>query len=250
MEISKQKTALFSSLKSKKMRDRHSMFVVEGEKSVSDTLGSFPLVNLIATPGWLDNNKDIWLQYGDRTLSADINTLKKISSLSSVPEVIAVFRISGHKEIPDLRDRLVIVLDGVQDPGNLGTIIRTADWFGVYDIIASPDTASIYNPKTIQATMGSLKRVNVHYTDLRYIFEEYPDKKRYGLILGAQCISDVVLSNDAFIIMGNEGNGISLQIRELIDNPVMIPPFNPSSHPDSLNVSIATAVTLTLFRKL
>lgn len=248
MEISKTKAALYATLSSKKMRNRHGMFIVEGEKCVLDTLGAFDIVNILATPEWFGRHENIVSRYSDILLDTQSAVLAKISALSSPPEVMAVFRIPKDTVVPDLSGRLVLVLDGIQDPGNLGTIIRTADWFGVDVILASTDTVDIYNPKTIQSTMGSLKRVKVYYTSLQDVLRQYPDMPVYGTLLNGENIFNAGLSDSGFIIMGNEGNGISEEIRKFVTHPLLIPPYRKDSHGESLNVAIATAITLSTFR--
>ena len=248
MEISKTKAALYASLSSKKMRNRHGLFLVEGEKCVIDTLGAFDLVNLVSSHGWIEDHPDIASRYEYCLLEASDSVLSKISALSTPSEIIAVFRIPEEETVPDLSDSLVLALDGIQDPGNLGTIIRTADWFGVNVILASHDTVDLYNPKTIQSTMGSLKRVKVYYTSLPDVVRRYPDMPVYGTLLDGENIFRTSLSDTGIIVMGNEGKGISSEMKETITCPLLIPPYNDKSHGESLNVAIATAITLSVFR--
>ena len=148
-----------------------------------------------------------------------------------------------------IQDQLVLALDGVQDPGNLGTIIRIADWFGISDIFCSADTADVWNPKVIQATMGSIARVRITYTDLVALIKE-AQVPVYGTLLDGDNIYQQTLSQNGIIVMGNEGNGISPEIRQLITNKLLIPDFNTGdSHAESLNVAIATAITCSEFRR-
>lgn len=249
--LSKTKTSLYSSLSSKKMREKHGLFLVEGEKSVSDLLGKFELEALIC----LDPECDTVRNHSDRNriYLTDRNGMRKLSSLITPPTVAAVFRLpEGPEEpanLPEGEEALYLMLDGVQDPGNLGTIIRTAHWFGIRTIYASRDTADLYNPKTIQATMGSLGQVKVIYTDLEKLTRLYPSMPVYGLLLDGRNINESGLGNRGFIVMGNEGNGISCAMRERVTVPLLIPPYNPDYHGESLNVSIATAITLAAFRR-
>lgn len=250
MEISKSKTALFSNLRTKKMRERHGLFTVEGEKCVLDTLGAFPLKNLVATKGWISNNRENLSVPASLILEAAEADMKKISSLSTPPEVIAVFELPPTQTTePKLEnDKLSLLLDGIQDPGNLGTIIRTADWFGFDKIYASNDTVDLYNPKTLQSTMGSLKRVKVIYTDLIKLVSESYVKNICGTLLEGEDIFKTDLPASGVIIMGNEGKGLSPAVRGLVNVPLLIPPYNISSHPESLNVGIATGIVLAQFR--
>ena len=140
------------------------------------------------------------------------------------------------------------LLDGVQDPGNLGTIIRTADWFGIDTIFASSTTVDVFNPKTVQSTMGSLSRVNVFYTDLTALLASHRDMPSYGTFLNGKDTYKYKTENRGFLIMGNEGNGISDEVRKLVAHPLFIPPYNPDAHGESLNVAIATAIALSNFR--
>ncbi|MDE7108516.1 MAG: RNA methyltransferase, partial [Muribaculaceae bacterium] len=163
-------------------------------------------------------------------------------------QVMAIFKMPGN-EMPEIKqDKLYLLLDGVQDPGNLGTIIRTYDWFGVDTIFASDSTVDVFNPKTVQSTMGSLKRVEVHYTDLGRLIERYPDMPVYGTVLDGRNIYKMKLNDFGFIVMGNEGNGITDSIKNKIKIPLLIPPYDKDSHAESLNVAIATAVVLSTFR--
>ncbi|MDE6796309.1 MAG: RNA methyltransferase [Muribaculaceae bacterium] len=251
MEISKTKVSILSSLSSKKMRQKYGLFLAEGTKCVFDMLGAFELVSIVATTGWL--KKHIMPQDVEESqvLTAGEETMKKISSLSTPPEVIAVFKLptdaDGRIEISD--DRLYLMLDGIQDPGNFGTIIRTADWFGFDMVICSKDTVDVYNPKVVQATMGSLKRVRVVYTDLTDLIRKYGITPVYGTMLEGENIFEKDLLAKGVIVMGNEGKGLSEEIRSLVTDPLLIPPTRKDTHAESLNVAIATAITIAQFRK-
>ena len=145
-------------------------------------------------------------------------------------------------------DRLTIMLDGVQDPGNLGTIIRIADWFGIDSIICSPDTADAYNPKVVQATMGSLGRVSVTYSPLVPLLSSLPaEMPIYGTLLDGKDIYQKELTRHGVIIMGNEGNGISEEVRAMVTHPLLIPRFRQGESAESLNVAVATAITCSEF---
>lgn len=249
MELSKTKASLYATLSAKKMRQRYGLFLAEGEKCVLDTLGAFPLECLIATPEWLNDNNTKVADYSDKLAMATEAVIRKITMLVTPPEVIAVFKIPETEDCPIVRDELYLMLDGVQDPGNLGTIIRTADWFGVNVIFASNDTVDVFNPKVVQSTMGSLKRVKVIYCDLLKMMESNKGMPVYGMLLDGENIYNLDKRNEGgFIVMGNEGNGISKEIRKYINHSLLIPPYNRNSHPESLNVAVATAITLSWFR--
>jgi TrmH family RNA methyltransferase len=244
MELSKTKKSLFASLSQSKMRKKHSLFIAEGEKSVSDLLSAF-------TPEAIIVSKDykLTLDIGDTPCYTASNAdLKEVSNLSTPSDIIAVFRMPEADSVYDIdSSRLYLMLDGVQDPGNLGTIIRTCHWFGIFDIIASRDTVDCFNPKTVQATMGSLGRVRVRYANLPEIVSKHPEMPVYGLLLDGENIFNAGLRECGFIVMGNEGNGISAEMRKLVTDPLLIPPAT-ADHGESLNVAIATAITLAQFR--
>ena len=239
--LSKNQIKWVRSLQQKKQRDAEGVFVAEGHKCVKELRGAFELV-LLVTP---DNATEV--------------EIAQMSNLRTPQGVIGVFKRRGDEakgERQEARgEELVVALDGVQDPGNLGTIIRTCDWFGVHDIYCSNDTADCYNPKVVQATMGALARVRVHYINI----EEYLQQMReagvpiYGTLLeGGNMYKDGAIANKqkGVIIMGSEGNGISRAIRELITHPIRIPSFPENAETsESLNVGIATAIVLAEFRR-
>ena len=244
-KISKAQVKMVRSLQQKKYRDELGLFVAEGEKCVSELSKAFELVHLY--------------REGENASRTEI---EQMSVLKTPQGVIAVFE---KKPIEDLRlkvEDLVVALDGIQDPGNLGTIIRTCDWFGVHDILCSQDTADCYNPKVVQATMGALARVHLHYVNLPQKLSEIRnqnlDLKIYGTLLEGRNMYEVLKERPltdnrsplTVIIMGNEGNGISPEVRQLITHPILIPPYNKEASEviESLNVSIATAIVLAEFR--
>jgi TrmH family RNA methyltransferase len=227
------------SLQQKKNRDAEGVFVAEGEKCVTELRNAFEMV-LLATP---DNATAI--------------EIAQMSNLRTPQGMIGVFRKreainNGQRAIGN---GIVVALDGVQDPGNLGTIIRTCDWFGVHDIYCSKDTADCYNPKVLQATMGALARVRVHYLDLEPWLQEVQAAglPLYGTLLEGRNMYEAGAIADkgrGVIIMGNEGNGISPMIRELITHPIRIPSYPADAETsESLNVGIATAIVLAEFRR-
>ena len=237
--LSKAQIKWVRSLQQKKNRDAEGVFVAEGWKCVNDLREAFELV-LLVTP--------------DNATSTEI---EQMSNLRTPQGVIGVFRRRGEEARGEEArgEDLVVALDGVQDPGNLGTIIRTCDWFGVHDILCSHDTADCYNPKVVQATMGALARVRVRYLDLRQHLQELLEKEipLYGTLLeGENMYNDGAIPNKAkgLIIMGNEGNGISPEIREMITHPIRIPSYPADAETsESLNVGIATAIVLAEFRR-
>ena len=251
-KISKAQVKFVRSLQLKKFRDESGLFVAEGAKCVDELRKSFELVSLY--------------REGENATRTEI---EQMSGLKTPQGVVGVFKkqITNHKS-QITNSELVLALDGVQDPGNLGTIIRTCDWFGVHDIYCSLDTADCYNPKVVQATMGALARVRIHYVDL----PEWLSEQKipiYGTLLDGRNMYEMLKPTansqqpTAIIVMGNEGNGISQEVRSLITHPILIPSYpknGASEHPgqneeasdviESLNVSIATAIVLAEFRRL
>lgn len=245
MELSKNKLNLFSTLGSAKMRKKHGLFTVEGKKSVYDTIDHYHLEALICERGLVPED------LCDRAAVYETGRAEmcKLSNLVTPATVMAVYRIPADANAHDIRvdHGLYLVLDGVQDPGNLGTIVRTCHWFGISRIFASKDTVDIYNPKCVQATMGSLAKVAVTYCDIEDLLDTNPDLPVYGTLLEGEDIFKTSLGDTGFIVMGNEGNGISTDIRKRINSPLFIPPAGPD-HSESLNVSIAAAITIAQFR--
>lgn len=252
MEISKTKLSLYASLRMPKHRRRLGLFVAEGDKSVADTLGFFKLEALMATPRWIAGNPGLSRQAGERLYECREQDMRKLSTMTTPPDVMAVYRIPEPKAEPRIPgDSLSLVIDTVQDPGNLGTIIRTADWFGFKVIYASRETVDVYNPKCIQSCMGSMTRVEVVYCDLVELLSSCPPSLPvYGLQLDGKDIFGASLSPAGVIIMGNEGKGISAEVRDFVNSPLLIPPYDAVSHGESLNVASATAITLAVFRNL
>lgn len=221
---------LIRSLEQKKYRDRHGLFVVEGPKAVRE-----------------------FLKYQKpEILLTDPEEIKQVSFLKHPQEMLAVFKIStASSEEKPLETGLRIALDGVQDPGNLGTIIRIADWFGIKQIVCSKDTADAYNPKTVQATMGSLARINIIYVEsLADWLKSLPKGTPvYGTLLDGDNIYEQKLSQEGVIVMGNEGKGISEDVRKNVTHKLLIPSFSDGDTAESLNVAIATAITCSEFRR-
>ena len=246
--ISKNKIKYLRSLQHKKIRRAEDVFVAEGPKVVNDLLQLTNAVQIIATKEWLANNK---IDDAEITEVTD-EELSKVSFLQHPQHVIGVFPIPHPSlQLSTLHQKLCIALDGVQDPGNIGTIIRLADWFGITDIICSPDTADAFNPKVVQATMGSIARVNIYYEDLINVIDNLPTNTPiYGTLLNGKNIYEELLSDNGIIIMGNEGNGISKEIEEKVNKKLLIPNYPPERETaDSLNVAIATAIVCAEFRR-
>lgn len=251
--LSKNKQKLITSLSKKKFRDNHQLFIAEGSKLVCDLLENGMICScLIATEAWLSENESL-SKGACETISTDIAQIKKVTQLKSPPPVIGLFeQKKDNTSTVDLSKQLVLLLDDVQDPGNLGTIIRLADWFGIRHLFCSQGCADIYNHKTIQSTMGAVARVQVHYIDpLNFLTEaESSHIPVYGTFLEGENIYSEKLSNNGIIIMGNEGKGIRPEFVPFISKKLFIPNYPAdAATSESLNVSIATAIICSEFRR-
>lgn len=235
--LSQSKIKQIRSLHQKKCRDEQNIFVVEGEKMVLETLASIPdqIEYCVSTTDFNPDNKGNITWY-----HCDEETLKRCSSLKTPNKVIAVVK---KMQLPEKKDTFIIALDSVQDPGNMGTIMRLADWFGVEKIVCSQTTVDYYNPKVIQASMGSFLRIRVEYTDLKQYLKD-TSLPVFGALLEGENVYKQQLRPEGILVMGNEGNGISDEIRSFINHPVSIPGRGQA---ESLNVSIATGILLSEF---
>lgn len=237
--ISKNQIKWIRQLEQKKFRKRDGLFVAEGPKIVGDLMRIYKPHTVFATSDW----------EGSVDVSVSDDELRKISFLQHPQQVLAVFPIPTVTSSIDTT-QLYLALDGIQDPGNLGTIIRIADWFGIKTIFCSQDTVDAYNPKVVQATMGSIARVEVVYTNLAELFTSLPaDFPVYGTLLDGENLYSKQLSAAGMIIMGNEGNGISQPIRPFVHHRLLIPQYSEGDTAESLNVAIATAITCAEFRR-
>lgn len=247
--ISKNKIKYIRSLELKKNRNKEGKFVAEGHKVVDDLLALQAADLIVATQEWLQGKQ---LDPQTEVIEVSEEELRKVSFLQHPQQVLAVFKQhSNRMEGKKVGEKLCIALDGVQDPGNLGTIIRIADWFGIEDIFCSQDTADVYNPKVVQATMGSIARVNVNYVNLLEMIDSLPSSTPiYGTLLDGENIYQQVLSDNGIIVMGNEGKGISPELAKKVNHRLLIPNFPKGrATADSLNVAIATAITCSEFRR-
>lgn len=249
--ISKARIKQIHGLEKKKIRQEEGLFVAEGPKLVGELLSTMKLRYLAATEMWVQNNPSLSSRVTDIITEDE---LRRASLQQHPQEVIALFEIPHYElQLAEVAcHELTLALDGVQDPGNLGTIVRLADWFGIRHIFCSPDCADIFNPKTIQATMGAIARVQVHYIDLVAELKSLPPEGTpiYGTFLDGQSIYTKELSNHGIIIMGNEGRGISPEVSALVSERLLIPSY-PAERTtvESLNVAIATAIVCAEFRR-
>ena len=245
--ISKAKIKYINALDQKKYRNKEQVFVAEGPKVVGDLLVKHSPKMLVHTEAWTPPY--IADEYEEFIVSEE--ELRKLSFLQHPQDVLAVFPQKQAEEHIELDDNLILALDGVQDPGNLGTIIRIADWFGITQIICSKDTVDVFNPKVVQATMGSIAHVTINYVDLLSFLKQIPENiPIYGTVLDGEDVYKKKLNNNGIIIMGNEGKGISEPIKALITERLFIPNFtNGRETAESLNVAIATAITCSEFKR-
>jgi RNA methyltransferase, TrmH family len=238
-ELSKNKIKWLRSLHSKKSRDSENAYILEGEKMVLEAIHFKPedLLFIAYTNEFIFPT----LSNSIETIEVSEKELAQISTLKTPNKAFAVLKKSTlHSEI---NNGLIIALDNVQDPGNLGTILRIADWFGIDSIICSSDTVDCYNPKVVQASMGAILRIDVQYVDLFQTLNKFKGKI-YGAVLGGKNMYTSELQNEGILLMGNEGKGISPEIQQLITDPISIPGFG---HAESLNVSIATGILVAEF---
>lgn len=239
--VSKNEIKLIKSLSQKKHRLAEGIFIAEGVKLVTELLQSdFKVFKIYATPSFTFSNQNVDLK---RITEEELH---KISLLISPNEVVGLFYIPLSKIQPS--EELTLILDDINDPGNLGTIIRLCDWFGVHQIICSENTVDCYNPKVVQASMGSLARVQVAYTDIVSFIKnsEYPT---YATTLFGENVYSQTLPQKALLLMGNEANGIRESLLQLIQHQLTIPPFYHQSSAESLNVANATAIFLSEWRR-
>lgn len=239
--VSKNQIKLITSLQQKKYRKEHQLFFAEGKKVINELINaSFELQNLFATDAVFSGVHPSKINLVSET------ELKKISALATPNDCLAVFKIPEQKKINE--SGLIVALDDIRDPGNLGTIIRLCDWFGIKELICSEETVDIFNPKVVQATMGSIARVNINYVHL----ESFIGQSKlpvFGTFMDGENIYKSSLPKEGIIIMGNEANGISAAIEKAVKNRISIPRFGDLQQTESLNVATATAIILSEFKR-
>jgi RNA methyltransferase, TrmH family len=254
--LSKNTIKYIQSLKIKKYRQQNQAYIVEGEKCVTELLHSnIPVLAVYATMNWLEAYENDLRGKQSKAEAITEDELRKISDLTTPNKVLALAGITEYEPLQtiDFSD-LILALDSIRDPGNMGTIIRTADWFGIRNIICSPDCVDFYNPKVIQSTMGSFARVKAHYIDLAYSISNAPTGTPiYGALLEGPLLTDKKFQKSGILLIGNESKGISNSLIPFITDPIYIPPFGHghqnSYHAESLNASIANAIICYEIRK-
>ncbi|MGL2987009.1 TrmH family RNA methyltransferase [Flavobacterium sp. RSSA_27] len=239
--VSKNQIKLISSLHQKKHRIAHQLFIAEGVKGIHELLNSnFELEHLYVTV-----DDFVTVASTKKTVISDVD-LKKISALTTPNTCLAVFKMPKERAVE--KEGLIVALDSIRDPGNMGTILRLCDWFGVSQVICSKETVDLYNPKVVQATMGSIARVTVNYLDLKE-FLSTTDLPVYGTFMEGEVVYQSKLSTSGIVVLGNEANGISPEIEALVTQRISIPRFGDLQQTESLNVATATAIVLSEFKR-
>ena len=241
MSISKNQLKLITSLSQKKYRQKHNLFIAEGVKVLNELLNSpFEIETLFCTDDFETTISE------KKVVRISETELKKVSTLKSPNKALGIFKIPKEKAVQNFG--LTIALDAINDPGNLGTIIRLCDWFGVTQLVCSKDTVDCYNQKVVQASMGSLTRVSIHYTDL----ENYITKSNLDTFIAdmdGENVYKTKLPKEGILLMGNEANGVSEEIKSLLQYRISIPRFGEKQETESLNVATATAILLSEFKR-
>ena len=239
MSLSKNHLKLITSLSQKKYRQKHKLFAVEGVKVVHEFLNSSFELDILFSTETSFSHLNNYIEISEQELN-------KISTLKTPNKVLALFKIPEQQRVAPAG--LIIALDTINDPGNLGAIIRLCDWFGVEQLVCSKETVDCYNTKVIQASMGSLTRIVIHYTDLKEYFEGL-SLPIFIADMEGENIYNTELPSSAVLVMGNEANGVSDSIRNIVDAKISIPRFGNYQQTESLNVATATAILLSEFKR-
>lgn len=250
--LSKKNIKYIRSLKLKKFRQKYNNFVVEGDKIVQEMLQykNIEIENIYALPSWIETNNKLLEFHKKKLLPVTEAELKQISFLTTPNSVLAIAAgLPDDFDSKAVSKGISLYLDGIQDPGNMGTIIRTADWFGIKTVFCSTDTVSLYNPKVMQATMGAFLRVKVIVKAFSALVESFPELPLYGTVLGGENIFKAKLQDRGIIVIGNEGQGISPEVLKRLDHRLMIPPGSNDSA-ESLNAAVATGIVCAIFKNV
>lgn len=240
--VTKNQIKLIKSLHQKKYRKEHQLFIAEGVKVISELVKS----SLVLQHIYCTEELDFGVSTSQLTLVSK-DDLNKMSALSATSNCLAIFKCANEQQV-DYSD-LIVALDDIRDPGNLGTIIRLCDWFGIKNIICTNETVDVYNPKVVQATMGSISRVNIVYGDLPTLIRDGGEVPVYGTFMDGENIYQKNIVNHGIIVMGNEANGISKEIEELVTEKIAIPRYGNLQQTESLNVAMAASIVLSEFRR-
>ncbi len=234
--LSRSESKYIQTLSHKKQRDAQGLFIVETPKLVAELLKSnFKIKKIFALPSWANDNK-----IPIETIIVSEDELQKISNLQTANEVLALVAIPDEHPFTPIKNTLILALDGIQDPGNFGTIIRIADWFGIKQMVCSQDCVERYNPKVIQSTMGSFLRVSVNYVDIEFFLQNIK-QPIFGAVLNGQDIKQVTKPTNGVLIIGNESKGIRSNVLPYITNAVSIAKIGEA---ESLNAAVATGIIL------
>jgi RNA methyltransferase, TrmH family len=247
--LSKSRLKYIQSLSHKKFREASAEFIIEGPKIVEEFLLNSPgLINgIYALDTWLPGAKKLLSSLSpEKIISVSEIELDKISGLSTPNQVLALVQKPDQPTVPDLRNRITLVLDNIQDPGNMGTIIRTADWFGISQVVCSNESAELYNPKVIQSTMGSILRVAIIYTDIDQWIKKVQDIPIYCTALDGKNLYDVEPVKEGLLIIGNESKGVRQSIMQAATEKITIPRFGGA---ESLNAAVAAGIVMAQLRK-
>jgi TrmH family RNA methyltransferase len=242
--LTKNKSQFIRQLHQKKYRQQHRMFIVEGTRMIEELVNStWQIVEVIATQKWLAANSELLPGYVSSTGIAE-KEIARLSAFSTAPGVLAVVRMPAEAAPgADILADYVLLLDGISDPGNMGTILRTADWFGFRNVICSNDSVELFNSKVVQATMGSLFRVNVFYVDILEFLQQIPDEIPIaGAMLSGNSLPEMDLGEKGIFVIGSESHGIRPATQRLLTQRLHIPAWQPDGRPESLNASIAAAL--------
>ncbi len=244
--ISNSQRKLLKSLNQKKYRKKYKLFPAEGVKIVNEILFSaLKIQSVFATADWLQDKSSKLFSSGIKEIvEVDEVELKSISNLSTPNKVIALIEI--HETEIDFSSDLILLLDSIRDPGNLGTIIRIADWYNVKTIICSEDCVDVYNTKVIQASMASIIRTNVHYKDLKQLLTSQTSRHSYAAVLNGKSVHQLQFEKPSFLVIGNESSGINENIISMINHQISIPKFGKA---ESLNASVAAGIILDNMRR-
>jgi len=238
--ISTTQIKFLSSLKIKKYRQKSNTFIGEGEKVAHELLGSgITISNIFAESDWLKSNDNLLIGLQSKVTEVTDKELKKASFLKTPNKVIVVAEIPKYDITKIAKGIFTIILDNISDPGNMGTMIRIADWFGIEDIVCSSSCVDAYNPKVVQGTMGSIARVNIHYADLEEFFSRNESAKVYGAMMQGRALQEFRSADPGFILIGSESTGIDPRLDRFITDPVTIPGLGTA---ESLNAAVATGI--------
>ena len=251
--IGKSTTKLINSLALKKYRTKENCFLIEGDKMVKEALDSDLKIKLLIVTDQFTTRFPITQSAAERIIETDAKEIKKVSLLQHPQNSLAVCEIPKKQDFPkSLPEGLSIYLDGIQDPGNMGTIVRICDWYGIQHVFCSPDSVDLYNPKVIQASMGSFNRIHLHECDFETLADlaQKSEAPLFGTFMNGDNVYQKQLPKQAVLVMGNEGNGIRPAVEKLIPNKLSIPNFSMNkTKAESLNVSVATAILCSEFKR-